>query len=510
MNQFPITTLADVAFSQEIIKRYQQGKRVPFNFPLMIFYKNRGPGLSVQIDVDILVQLHMHARKRGVPVTAGNIQTMKRLSSLSGSEKRIPQSIITPALLQSVRNMHTISSRIRETATSPFFSATQMFVNRMPGGSSIQSRLSQGPLSQTPFSQIGDSAALEVAFYPQAAPRIFFSDRSPVPFLKKGILLSQILFGPSSPKTLSHLRQAKLPGIYSHAETLQFMQVNPFLLTELTERGIFPAKQDFPLLMSKALFRNTSSRYIVGGPQYREYVLGIWNTARQTWKHKNNPVQGLTNQYNTSQNARISQSLASIAPPVFYPQAAYQISSNTGKHHSALKQDDYTYILPPLRAESPNTRIPGNISPSSSIHKTTFEGYRAMSLLGKNTLMLNIHKGLLTRTVQPGMVMHYPLIQPAYNVYESARDHVAPTRRRQVFEASKQDLSLRTQRKIEQEVKELKKIVIEAQQAVSDTSSNPSRDMVRNPQIDIQDLSDQVYQLLDRKIKIEAERRGLL
>ena len=540
MNQFPMTTLSDVAFSQKIINRYQQGKRYPFSFPLMIFYKNIGPGLSLQMNVDLLVQLQLHTQKRGPFISVKNVQTVKRLSSWPGFEKLIPQCIITPALLQSVRSIHKIFSRIREATRSQFLSATQISVTRILRGLSIQSALSQvtdgtavsathGSVNrilrslsmQSALSQVTDRTAVDTAFYPQAAYQTFLSGGIQISIARGGVLSrSQIPSGHSIPETSSRLWKAKPPSIYSHAHTLQSMQVNPFLLMGFSGRNVLTPKQGTPLLVSRTFLRNASggimeyllpslfSTYTSEVLNYREHVLGKWNVVRQTWGSKNNLILGLTKQYHFTQNERISQLLLSTARPVFYPQVTYQISSSTMKHHPPLKQGDYTHSP---RTERPDRLVLTNVEPYSSIQKMKVAGHHSVSLLGNHQVLFNIHKGLFTRAVQNWMVVHKFFIKNDHNRFESGATDSITVRQRNTFETRSEHFYFVKQRKIEQEVDQIKKIVAETKEAMTERSLPTSsyRDMDINQHLDIHRISDQVYQNIERRIRMERERRGL-
>ncbi len=72
------------------------------------------------------------------------------------------------------------------------------------------------------------------------------------------------------------------------------------------------------------------------------------------------------------------------------------------------------------------------------------------------------------------------------------------------------DLHFKTNTKIEHEIEEVKRIAREAKQTVIDrlSSVHTLHDEEIKRKIDIKQLSDRVYQLLDRKITIEKERRG--
>jgi hypothetical protein len=74
------------------------------------------------------------------------------------------------------------------------------------------------------------------------------------------------------------------------------------------------------------------------------------------------------------------------------------------------------------------------------------------------------------------------------------------------------DLHFKTNRKIEEEIENVKRIAYEAKQTVIESVKKIqiSHEEEMNRKININQLSDQVYRLLDRKITIEKERRGII
>lgn len=108
-------------------------------------------------------------------------------------------------------------------------------------------------------------------------------------------------------------------------------------------------------------------------------------------------------------------------------------------------------------------------------------------------------------TVNKPLIKHYH-----YNFGSNAVNSIA-AHGKTSFEAGNEDFYFNNQPKIEQEFKEIKKIVAETKEAVAErfstTRSPVDIDIKRH--LDMGRLTDQVYQMLERKIEIERERRGL-
>jgi hypothetical protein len=79
------------------------------------------------------------------------------------------------------------------------------------------------------------------------------------------------------------------------------------------------------------------------------------------------------------------------------------------------------------------------------------------------------------------------------------------------YKTTGEGLYFHNQRQIEQEVEEIRNVVIETKEAVRETNyhSPNELDRVIKQHLDINRISDQVYQNIERRIKIERERRGL-
>jgi hypothetical protein len=83
--------------------------------------------------------------------------------------------------------------------------------------------------------------------------------------------------------------------------------------------------------------------------------------------------------------------------------------------------------------------------------------------------------------------------------------------RRTVFNDYNEDFYFHKRQNIEREVEEIKKIMVETKEAVAEKSRSvnfPDEiDIKRH--LDINRISDQVYQNMERRIRMERERRGL-
>ena len=132
-----------------------------------------------------------------------------------------------------------------------------------------------------------------------------------------------------------------------------------------------------------------------------------------------------------------------------------------------------------------------------------------VNLLLNNRTLFGIKKSLYNETFRRTFVGQ------ASRLSQNASQSDNPTTsRRTSFKMGVDNLYFRTQRRIEQEVEEIKKIVVETKEAtekksLSTHSLKEDIDKQMKQHLDINRISDQVYQNIERRIRIERERRGL-
>ena len=131
MHELKTITVSDSDFYKKVIDKYQKGKRNPFRFPMMIFYKHAGRVLSQKINIDILLQLYLHNRNIFSSLVVKSVQNMEQLFSWFRTEKLIPQFITKTSLLRSLYSLSKMFTLIRHETTSGLLRAAQMAVNSL-------------------------------------------------------------------------------------------------------------------------------------------------------------------------------------------------------------------------------------------------------------------------------------------------------------------------------------------------------------------------------------------
>lgn len=130
-------------------------------------------------------------------------------------------------------------------------------------------------------------------------------------------------------------------------------------------------------------------------------------------------------------------------------------------------------------------------------------------LLLNNMALFNINKSFLSETFRRTFVVQTS--RPSQNASRSGN---LMTDGRISLDTGLDNLYFHNRRRIEQEVEEIKKVVIETRETVekkllSAHSLKGDMDKYINQHFDITRLSDQVYYNIERRIRMERERRGI-
>ena len=108
-------------------------------------------------------------------------------------------------------------------------------------------------------------------------------------------------------------------------------------------------------------------------------------------------------------------------------------------------------------------------------------------------------------TVNKPLIKHYH-----YNFGSNAANSIA-AQRKTTFEAENEDFYFNKAQTMSQEVEELRKIIVETKETVinKSVSTHSPIEIDMKKYLDMNRLSDQVYQKIEQRIRVERERRGL-
>lgn len=121
-----------------------------------------------------------------------------------------------------------------------------------------------------------------------------------------------------------------------------------------------------------------------------------------------------------------------------------------------------------------------------------------------------INKQLFKNTSQNWLSFSKPLVKNYHFNFVSGFNSSINTQQGNTFKASSEDFHFNNQQKMENEIQEIKKIVVETKtmtEASKSTHHTGSKDIKQH--LDINRISDQVYKNIEQTIRIERERRGL-
>lgn len=133
MNRSKVITLSHSYFYRKIINKYQNVKRNPFRFPMIIFYRNAGSILK-KINMSISLQLYFHIHNPNVSsyLIVKSVQDMRRLFSWFRVEKFIPQFIGKSSLLGGLQIANRVFSWIRRETVGRLLHAGRIPLKSIP------------------------------------------------------------------------------------------------------------------------------------------------------------------------------------------------------------------------------------------------------------------------------------------------------------------------------------------------------------------------------------------
>ncbi len=212
---------------------------------------------------------------------------------------------------------------------------------------------------------------------------------------------------------------------------------------------------------------------------------------------------------------KVLQPLFSIPNTVLYlHDATYASAPGFAVNRQLFKYGNYVQIIKPETGKRRTFPVRGIDGRYPSSQKENIRGYHP-GLEHKSPAILPQVRFLQNKssneTFQNWTTVNKPLIKHYhYNFGSNAANSLA-AQRKTTFEAGNEDFYFNKAQTMSQEVEELRKIIVETKDAVKEKSlsSYSPMDIEIKRHLDLSRLTDQVYQMLERKIEIERERRGL-
>ncbi|HEX3034033.1 MAG TPA: hypothetical protein VHT73_02735 [Thermodesulfobacteriota bacterium] len=180
------------------------------------------------------------------------------------------------------------------------------------------------------------------------------------------------------------------------------------------------------------------------------------------------------------------------------------VFSQIGSRNFLLSYDKYGQILRSGMRDIRNRAVSGD----DMDYPAALQGHKSYATLAQVNL-----PGINSETLQNWSALGKPFMKRFS--YKTGLNTVNSTavRKRTVFQPLDDDFYFHKHRKIEEEVEKIKKIVVETKEVVlgKSASNDFSKEMELTVKrhLDVNRISDQVYQNIERRIRMERERRGL-
>ena len=522
MHELKTITVSDLDFYQKVIDKYQKGKRNPFRFPMMIFYKHAGCVLSQKINIDILLQLYLHNRNIFSSLVVKSVQNMKRLFSWFRTEKLIPQFITKTALLRSLYSLNKMFILIRHETGSRLLRAKQIAMNSL---SFVRAQPETfGGYDRFPKSETSSFSQGQGNQEIVRRPPLGMSHRQSRRLMQRlrGWKVLQPLF--SIPNTILYLHDVTDVSAPGFTVNRQLFNYGNYVQTIKSETG---KRRTFPVRGMDGRYPSSQKENIGEYPPVLEHkspailpqVSCLQNKSSnetfQNWTTVNKPLIKHYH-YNFALDGTNSITSHRRTPFKEVLQPLFSIVSAPGftVNRQLFNYGNYVQTIKSETGKRRTFPVRGMDGRYPSSQKENIGGYppglehKSPAILPQVNSLLNNRSD---KTFQNWTTVNKPLIKHYhYNFGSNAANSLA-AHRRTLFKAESEDLYFYHQNKIDQEIKEIKKIVVETKDAVKEKSlsSYSPMDIEIKRHLDLSRLTDQVYQMLERKIEIERERRGL-
>jgi hypothetical protein len=497
MARHKITATSDIFFHQKIMNKYSKTKKNYFKFPMMIFLKNIGYFLTKKLNLDFLFRLGFHSRS---------------LFALMGSEINV------------IRNFRDAYKNISmQYKTSLPDIADKIEVNSFMKSANF--KLDKVALAFDNIIQI-----LLSFNYVKVNNQFqnYFNKFQTIGILAKGLIndterKSGINAYPGKENRISsHLSfKQGSPAFHSYNYLMlmpqQFSQIISIQIKKITGGKIFNDSflKTNPILLHSTFYQ--PDKYCLQRLNYT-YVLqsikpwvqkNVLNESHSSFETKSREINSKFNLFQINNSFRNDFS----SPKIF----RYSIIGGSQKQDFSYPSNISQFITTQTQKISPNMKY-ANV-PTLSSYQTIFVSPQMFELKSpvislKNNSFLNnrtlLYKGenSFNEMIRNSSVYGRSFKPDFRNGPDAVRSK--EIKQNNIFK-DHDNFFFKNNQKIEQKIEQVKKIAEEVKNTVTQKSiSVQSSENVVDRQIDIKRISDQVYQMIDHRIKIEKERRGYL
>ncbi|WP_406661832.1 hypothetical protein V7O66_04760 [Methanolobus sp. ZRKC3] len=476
MDKSNVLTLSDSHFHRKIANKYQRGKRRFITHPMLIFYKSLRNVLSQKKEMHILIKLNFHNQsllsfKNIVQLVDLPIQRMYH-GTIS---KSLPIRHTFMERISTSPSIKSIFSRVENTINHPLWKYTQI-----------------EPQKQRKKLKPNDGGH----------PSIQNED-----LWKYGLTVKYNLPVISSPVNLSLNNMASFNGSRGLFNTSyqNWTTINKNVIQHRPDVGTKTANSIASRINNKPQnlgFGNDTAVRLI--PVKRRTPI---SDNESLIFHNTRDIE----QKAIASNLKVNNShwkYTQIKPQ----KQRNRLKSNDGGHPSIQNEDLWKYGLT-VKYNLPIISSPVNLSlnkialfnGSGSLFNTSYQNWTNFN---KNVIQHHPDVGTKTANSIVSRINNKPQNLGFGN---DTAVRLIPVKRRTPI-SDNESLIFHNTRDIEQKVEQIEKILVETRAAVEEisTPAYSQMNMSTNRQIDLNDISEQVYRLIYEKIKIECERRGIL
>jgi len=519
--------ISDRDFHSRITGKYQKGKRNPYDFPLMIFFKNTGQLLTQKINLNILLQFNISKKITAQHILKG-AEGIKSLLEWFRIERYVPKQNKVSSPASRLKDIPVFMSFAFEKSSFKF--SLETFKLTLPDiNLTNENILNRGE----DISSADNSVSWDYKF-------VFYNE---------------------SPVILQHanlvLRNSKFANYLNYSEVLNDItksatnKSNAYFSNyiQIINHGLHPEFEPAILSHVNLLLNSmpiqgdslTSKEYFNFSKLDKKYhvILPHVNLLLKRYNADfNNYIQiinhGLHPEFEPAILSHVNLLLnsMSIQGDILTSKEYFNFSKLDKKYHVILPH--VNLLLNTISANNMQSQIQDSyfISgqrfdysfPQADLMVHEFKGDKEIHFTNvqRSNLVYNFPAIVQQMdTIQknmPEMILSHSKSFPTSIKHNQEMDYqrtlscIMPSIIKSDTTTENQDLHFKTNRKIEEEIENVKRIAYETKQTVIESVKNiqTSHEEEMNRKININQLSDQVYRLLDRKITIEKERRGYI
>ena len=471
-----VITISDSVFHQKIMNKYQKGIGSVFSFPLMIFSRNT---TLQKMYLDIHMRFSFHEQNKLFHKILENAESFKNMFSWFNIEKFLPQIKIKSTIFKkSIENLYKPVKLIQPELIASLFPPICNTVNTKT--SILRSSLIEventkfaAPVFYSSRSNEVDSFNPQQVIYRQSNFSWMRTDY-PVEKSHGSIFLSQNV---SCQQTVPY-QQTFYNGIQQDGRTFNNSLLNHGNYT-IIKSQIFPLNNKLHEENGKnklyayknEYFWQLQSNFHHGSPF--TFIQSPLLINERTFEMRNNKL------YNTSQNERTFEMRNNKLYNTSQNERTFEMRNNK-LYNTSQNERTFEMRNNKLYNTSQNERT---FEMRNNKLYNTFPNWTSLDKLPVRNINNNLEAG--TRKSLLSKKNTYSTVDNEYLIFQN-------------------------QQHIEQKIDQIKKIVGDTKKTIEKSMpDNFSREKNSQPQININNLSDQVYQVIEQRLRMEKELRGL-